>query len=315
MSRKAELVLAPIRGITDCHFRSLFQHYFPGFDSALAPFINPQRLSKFQAGQLKDVLPEANLALPVVPQLLNNNAEDFLFLASRLQDLGYQELNWNLGCPAPMVARKHRGSGLLPFPEEILAFLDQVIPKLKIKLSIKTRLGYKNNRELFELLPYLNQYPLTEIIIHGRLGSQMYRGEIDRDGFADCLTRSRHSIVFNGDITSKEGFNELQQQFPTIHKWMIGRGALANPFLAGEIQGRTVSQPQQQLKEFHDELYSCYTELLDGPAHILGRMKQLWIYLSAFFPPQHKTWKMIKKCKTEEMYQQIMNKLLSPTSD
>ncbi len=309
-SQRTELVLAPIRGITDCHFRTLFHHHFPGFDSALAPFINPQRHSQFNAGQLKDVLPGANQELAVVPQLLHTNPEDFLFLASRLQELGYKEVNWNLGCPAPMVTRKHRGSGLLPFPDQILAFLDQVIPKLEIQLSIKTRLGYASNRELFDLLPQLDQYPLTEIIIHGRLGSQMYRGEIDKNGFEHCLQRSGHPIVYNGDITSKKIFDTLQQQFSTINKWMIGRGALANPFLPAEIKGEVISDKQQRLQSFHDELYACYTELLDGPAHLMGRMKQLWIYLSASFPPQHRTWKLIKKCKTESRYQEIMKKLL-----
>lgn len=313
-SQRAELVLAPIRGITDCHFRSLFHRHFPGFDSALAPFINPQRHSLFKTGQLKDVLPAANLELAVTPQLLHTNREDFLFLARRLQEFGYQEVNWNLGCPAPMVARKQRGSGLLPYPDQILDFLDQVIPgltQLRMHLSIKTRLGYQDRRELFDLLPRLDQYPLKEIIIHGRLGSQMYKGEIDLDGFGHCLACSQHSIVYNGDITSKEVFDTLQQQFPKVDKWMIGRGALANPFLPAEIKGRIISGQRRQLQAFHDELYECYSDLLDGPAHLLGRMKQLWIYLSAFFPPEHKTWKLIKKCKTEPDYQGVVKKLFA----
>ena len=311
MLEQPRLVLAPIRGITDCSFRSLFHRHFPGFDSALAPFINPQRHASFTPKQLKDVLPHDNRELPVIPQLLHTNPEDFLFLASRLQELGYKEVNWNLGCPAPMVTKKHRGSGLLPFPEQILAFLDHVMPKLPMNLSIKTRLGYAEKEELFSLLPRLDKYPLTEIIIHGRLGSQLYRGTTDRDAFGYCLECSQHSIVYNGDITSKEIFQELQQQFPKVNKWMIGRGALANPFLAGEIKGNTVAQQLEQLQGFHNELYSCYGKLLDGPAHLLGRMKQLWIYLSAFFPPQHKTWKAIKKCKTEEKYQQVIKSLFN----
>ncbi|AGF80019.1 tRNA-dihydrouridine synthase [Desulfocapsa sulfexigens DSM 10523] len=311
-SKQPELVLAPIRGITDCHFRSLFQRHFPGFDSALAPFINPQRHSQFNTGQLKDILPVANLELPVTPQFLHTNPEDFLFLAGRLQELGYREVNWNLGCPAPMVTKKQRGSGLLPFPEKIFDFLDQVLPKLTqlgIRLSIKTRLGYENRQELLDLLPRLDQYPLAEIIIHGRLGSQMYKGEVDRDAFGHCLECTQHFIVYNGDITSKEVFDTLQQQFPKVDKWMIGRGALANPFLPAEIKGKEISGQRQQLQLFHDELYTCYADLLDGPAHLLGRMKQLWIYLSAFFPPEHKTWKLIKKCKTESSYQEIIKRL------
>lgn len=306
MAKQVELVLAPIRGITDCYFRSLFQQHFPGFDSSLAPFINPQRHSSFQARQLKDLLPEHNGLLPVVPQLLHTNAEDFLFLANRLHELGYKEINWNLGCPAPMVTKKHRGSGLLPFPEQIIAFLDHVLPRLPMAMSIKTRLGYEKNSELLTLLPRLNSYPLTEIIIHPRLGRQLYRGKTDREAFGLCLAASDHSIVYNGDITTVAEFTELQKQFPKIKKWMIGRGALANPFLAGEIKALNNTKQHETLLSFHNELYDCYRELLSGQAHLLGRMKQLWVYLSAFFPPEKKTWKKIKKCRTEEKYLQIM---------
>lgn len=314
MVNQAELVLAPIRGITDCHFRSIFHHYFPGFDSSLAPFINPQRHSSFQHRQLKDVLPENNRTLPVVPQLLNTNVEDFLFLASRLQELGYKEINWNLGCPAPMVTKKHRGSGLLPFPEQIISFLDRVVPRLPLALSIKTRLGYDDKNELPALLPRLDDYPLTEIIIHARLGSQLYKGTTDRESFGLCLKGSRHPIVYNGDITSVQNFKELQQEFPGIKKWMIGRGALANPFLAGEIKNLTISDKRKKLLNFHDELYACYREILSGQSHLLGRMKQLWIYLSTFFPPEKKAWKNIKKCRTEEKYQQIVEDIFQSAS-
>jgi len=308
MSRPT-LILAPIRGITDCHFRSLFNTYFPGFDSALAPFINPQRSSHYQPKQLKDLLPEANIDFPVVPQLLHTNTDDFLFLASRLHDLGYKEINWNLGCPAPMVTKKKRGSGLLPFPDEILLFLDKVIPKLPVRLSIKTRLGLESPKELLALLPNLNEYPLSEIIIHGRLGQQAYKGSTDRISIAQCVAKSNHSIVYNGDITSLNEFKELQLQFPEITKWMIGRGVLKNPFLAGEIAGGKATEPLQQLQFFHNDLYSCYRELLSGQAHLLGRMKQLWFYLSAMFPPRKKTWKKIKKCNTEQHYQDVIDAL------
>ncbi|HID69110.1 MAG TPA: tRNA-dihydrouridine synthase family protein [Desulfobacterales bacterium] len=306
MTEQAKLILAPIRGITDCFFRTLFQQYFPGFDSSLAPFINPQRHSSFQPKQLKDLLPEHNRLMPVVPQLLHTNAEDFLFLASRLHELGYKEVNWNLGCPAPMVTKKHRGSGLLPFPEQIIAFLDHVLPRLPMAMSIKTRLGYEDKNELLTLLPRLDSYPLTEIIIHPRLGRQLYRGKTDREAFGICLAASEHSIVYNGDITTVSEFRELQEQFPKISKWMIGRGALANPFLAGEIKKSDISEKHHTLLSFHNELYTCYRELLSGQAHLLGRMKQLWIYLSAFLPPEKKTWKKIKKCRTEEKYQQVV---------
>ncbi len=314
MSSATKLILAPIRGITDCHFRRIFHNYFPGFDSALAPFINPQRASNFKPNQVKDLLPEANLTLPVVPQLLHTNVQDFLFLANRLAGFGYTEINWNLGCPAPMVTKKKRGSGLLPYPDEILAFLDQVMEKIPIKLSIKTRLGLESPDELLHLLPLLDQYPLSEIIIHGRLGKQLYKGTTDLDSFARCLQRTKHSIVYNGDITSTENFKKLQTQFPEIDKWMIGRGVLSDPFLAGEIKGIYQQDKVHQLQCFHADLFACYGDLLSGQAHLLGRMKQLWVYLSVFFPPAQKTWKKIKKCSTEEKYLRVTKECFARAS-
>lgn len=178
------LYLAPIRGITDAPFRSIFHRHFPFFDAAIAPFTNPQRYANLKDKFLVDILPENNRELPVIPQLIYNNAEDFLHLAKRLEDTGYDHINWNLGCPAPTVANKRRGSGLLPHRETILHILDSIVPALKAKISIKARLGFQDGGDFATLLPDLEQYPLKEIIIHPRTGKQLYRGTVDLNGFA-----------------------------------------------------------------------------------------------------------------------------------
>lgn len=297
------LYLAPLRGITDVLFRNVFVRHFGGLDQAIAPFINPQRSPSNKKKLLADLFPEDNRQLAVIPQLLNNSADEFLDLALRLEDLGYTSLNWNLGCPAPMVANKGRGSGLLPYPDEIIDLLDQVIPKLSATLSIKMRLGFREKRESIELLPRLNDFPLEEIIIHPRLGKQMYKGKTDPDGFADCLSLTRHRVVYNGDITSAQVYTELAERFPTISRWMIGRGILANPFLAEELKGKfemDTTKKRERIRGFHDELCEGYRQKLSGPGHLLGKMKQLWLYLIFSFPSKDKAFKKIKKARTEQ---------------
>ncbi|MBC8208236.1 MAG: tRNA-dihydrouridine synthase family protein [Desulfobulbaceae bacterium] len=298
------IILAPLRGITDALFRQLLQKHFGGLDSALAPFINPQQKAPFDDRLLRDVLPEANRSLGITPQILHTEAEGFLTLARRLTDLGYQEINWNLGCPAPMVTRKKRGSGLLPYPDEILAFLDQVIPRLQVRLSIKTRLGLEQNTELQDLLPRLDDYPLTGITIHARLGRQLYKGQCDLETFERCLALSRHPITYNGDITSRAIFHDMHQRFPGIQSWMIGRGLISNPFLAQEIRGTklTPDERHEQLHNFHQALYTSYKERLAGPSHLLGRMKLIWSYLAMSFANREKVFKRIRKANTEEQY-------------
>ncbi|OQX17936.1 MAG: tRNA-dihydrouridine synthase [Desulfobulbaceae bacterium A2] len=307
------LQLAPIRGVTDCLFRTLFQHSFGGIDLAVAPFVNPQRYVSLRDKHLADLLPEANPLLPVIPQLLHTNAADFITLAHLLHELGYTRLNWNLGCPAPMVARKRRGSGLLPYPDAICALLDTICPAIPQSLSIKTRLGYASPDELATLLPRLDDYPLEEIIIHPRLGKQMYQGAADPDAFARCLPLTRHRLVYNGDITSAAQLAALRRRFPTINGWMIGRGLLAHPFLALECRGVVVDAAErlQRIAAFHDELYARYHERLSGPSHLLGRMKQLWFYLIHSFPAQERCWKKIKKAMNEQQYAQAVAELLT----
>lgn len=303
------LYLAPIRGITDWLFRTLFQRHFGGVDAAIAPFLNPQPHANIDLKQLHDLLPEHNPAMPVVPQFLHNDPDGLLALAHRLHDLGYTQINWNLGCPAPMVTRKRRGSGLLPFPDDILSFLDIILPRLPLQLSIKTRLGLNHPDELATLLPRLNDYPLYEIIIHTRLGKQLYRGATDPERFGQSLTLSRHPLVYNGDITDVKSFLELRRQFPGVQHWMIGRGLLADPFLAGTIKGKEFREEQRivKLNAFHQDLFTGYKQRLAGPSHLLGRMKQIWAYLTASFPDSPGLWKKIKKAHTENHYLTVVD--------
>ena len=306
------LTLAPLQGVTEVLFRNHFARHFPGFDAAMAPFVKPQGQARFPDRLLRDIEPEANTGLPLIPQLLHNDAANFLAMADRIADLGYREINWNLGCPAPMIVRKKRGSGLLPHPGLIAGFLDKVLPRLRVGLSIKTRLGLHDRSELLALLPLLDAYPLTEIIIHARLGRQLYEGRPDLEGFAACLPLTRHRLAYNGDITDVAGFIALSRRFPQIGRWMIGRGALADPFLPGAIKGEaTIGQSERtrRIRIFHDELYAAYRERFAGPSHLLGRMKQLWAYLISSFPGQEKLLKKINKAMTEEQYGRIVGQL------
>lgn len=280
----------------------------------MAPFINPQGASKYEDKMLRDILPENNQGLEIIPQLLNTRPDHFLVLAKRLTDLGYTHINWNLGCPAPMIAKKKRGSGLLPYPDEIIYLLEQVIPKLKVELSIKTRLGYYNQSEIEELLPRFNDFPLKEVIIHTRLGKQLYKGSTSPEGFGQCLKLSKHTLTYNGDVNDLTIYTSLKQKFPEINRWMLGRGALGNPLIAEEIKGICIDSDAKKkirLKNFHDELLNRYEKRLSGPSHILGRLKQLWAQMIYSFPGKEKLLKKILKARTLESYRPIVDQIFS----
>ncbi|MFW2365743.1 MAG: tRNA dihydrouridine synthase [Desulforhopalus sp.] len=306
------IYLAPLRGLTDALFRDTFAHHFAGFDAAVAPFLSPQKKSLYADKMIRDVLPQHNCGLALVPQLLHTDAEDFLVLAQRLANLGYTHINWNIGCPAPMVARKKRGSGILPYPEEILELLHTIIPRLQVELSIKTRLGYFEESELPRLLPLINELKIKEIIIHTRLGKQLYKGSTNPDGFAVCQSLTDLPLVYNGDIINTATYRLLLARFPTVDRWMIGRGALMNPFIAEEIKGmsrQSTETRRTRLYTFHEDLFNKYLDRLSGPGHLLGRVKQLWSYLIASFPGQKKQLKKILKSRDIVGYRKNIEQL------
>lgn len=303
------LILAPLRGLTESTYRTVFSRFFPGFDSAVAPFINTYQGNTIKPSLLKDLLPENNPLLPVIPQILAKNPANFLKISQILADLGYTTVNWNLGCPYPMVANKERGSGLLPHPDKIAYFLD-TIQGSPLSLSIKTRIGRRHPDEIMKLMSIFNQFPLTELIIHPRTGLQMYKGNVDLETFQACLEISKHPVVYNGDINSVSDYRHLSEKFPTVAGWMIGRGALANPFLPGQIKGISCDgNPIQILAAFHDTLLQHYPEYLSGPGHLLGRMKGIWFYLSGSFPDGRKLLKKIQKTSRIDHYKDLVKSI------
>ncbi len=303
------LYMAPIKGFTDHTYRNTFAEHFGGFDLAVSPFIASKRDNKIKKKYVKDVLPENNTGLPVVPQILSKTGKDFITLANYLYDLGYGIVNWNLGCPYPMVAKKKRGSGMLPHTDMIQGFLDNVIPGIKGTLSIKIRLGWHSKDDIFRLIPILNQYPLEELIIHPRTGIQRYDGEVDLEAFGQIVSMINIPLVYSGDIRTFEDFKKLSRRFDSVSRWMIGRGCLANPFLpfaiktgGEEIQGRI-----RKIKHFHEALFEKYSILLDGPSHVLNKMKGHWCYISSPFTDCKKTVKKIKKTRRPDQYLELVN--------
>lgn len=310
MSSSHSFHLAPLRGITDHIFRNCFENRFGRFDSLLSPFIPTVRGESVCDSHVKDVLPVKNDIGRLVPQIIGNDPEQFIVLAAKMKELGYSKVNWNLGCPFPQVAKKKRGAGLLPFADMIDAFLEKVFLSITCALSVKVRLGYQTSSDLAALIPVFNSYPISEIIIHARTGAQMYEGSVDLDTFEIYAAKSIHPVVYNGDIFTYTDFENLSKRFPFINGWMIGRGVLYNPFLLQSVRtGGDVVIKTELIKKLHDDIFTQSSEILCGPSHLLGRMKELWSYLIACFPAKTEYLKKIRKVTTVEGYLRIVNEL------
>ena len=300
------LLSSPLQGFTDFRFRNAINKYFGGIDTYYSPYIRLNGKLVIKPSYERDLLPENNIGLEVIPQIITNDADEFLFVAKYVKDLGYKELNWNLGCPYPMVTKSGMGSGLICNPEKINTILDRVHSESDIIVSMKMRLGYDTTEEILDVLPILDTYPIKNIAIHARIGKQLYKGGVHLDAFQKCIDNTKHKLYYNGDIKSVAKFREMQERFPTIEHWMIGRGLISDPFLPSMIRQNTLEYPKNKMElflAFHDTLYGIYSESLSGSTHLLLKMYHLWEYFAVTFSNPHKVLKKIKKAQSIRNYE------------
>ena len=119
--------MAPMEGVTNWVYRNAYNECFYPMDKYFTPFITAKPNKRLSSKEIKEVSPDTNGKLPVVPQILTNNAEDFVKTAHIFRDeYGHKEVNLNLGCPSGTVTAKGKGAGFLGEPEKLDRFLDEI---------------------------------------------------------------------------------------------------------------------------------------------------------------------------------------------
>ena len=296
--------LAPLEGITTYVYRNAYHKHFHQMDKYFTPFIVPHKDKKFNTRELKELSPEHNKGLRVIPQLLTNHAEDFLKTANDIVAMGYDEINLNLGCPSKTVVTKKKGSGFLEFPEELEHFLDEIYTKANFKISIKTRIGKDSPEEFYRLLQIYNRFPIEELTIHPRIQTDYYKNIPNYDMFEIAYQESSNPICYNGDINSKQDLHKLLERFPNLDHVMIGRGIIHNP-------GMLETLSKEKLRAFHDMILDEYIKISSGDRNVLFKMKELWFYMISLFENAEKIEKKIKKTERLSEYESIINCLFT----
>ena len=260
------LSFAPMEGVTGAAYRRIHSAMFPGADSYYAPFIAPDSQGNFRLKHLRDILPDNNQGISLVPQILANSAEAFLAVARQLKELGYEEVNLNAGCPSGTVVSKHKGAGMLADPAALDAFLRRVFDEAPVKISVKTRMGLNSTEEFPSILEIYKRYPLSELIIHARDRAGMYQSRPDQEAFAWAFGGCPFPVCYNGNLFNAEHLRSLTEKVPGLERVMLGRGAAANPALFRVLRGGAPLE-RQELREFHDRrpLLRAQRSLRHGP--------------------------------------------------
>lgn len=309
-----QLLSSPLQGFTDFRFRNAQQKYFGGIDTYYAPYIKMGKKQLIKGSYQRDLNPAVNSTLEVIPQVMTADPDDFIFVINYIQSLGYKELNWNLGCPYPMVTKSGMGSGLICNTEKINHILERAHTETDVTISMKMRLGYESPQEIIDAFPILERYPLKNVAIHARLGKQLYKGGTDLEAFQKCIDVAKHTLYYNGDITTVTQFRKMKERFPSIQHFMIGRGLIADPFLPSMIKANSTEYPDNRwdiFKEFHDTIYEQYDAALSGPTPIKMKMQGFWEFFSQSTHNPQKVYKAIKKAGNPFKYRKAVDEIIA----
>ena len=268
------IYFAPMEGITDGIFRRVHHQLFGGIDVYGLPFHKLTQSLSLTTREKRDIAPEENRGLTVLPQALTRDPGQLTAWLDDVRALGYSRADLNLGCPSPTVTRRGRGSGMLRDLPALRAFLDRVFAEpLPISLSAKTRIGYESPEEWPGILAVLADYPFAHVTVHVRTMREQYTGGIHPEAFDLALEWGLPHPVYNGDLRTPDDVRALLARCPETEAVMIGRGLLADPALARRIRGGAEAG-EEELRTWYTALYEGWRDRFHATL-ALGRIKKL----------------------------------------
>lgn len=295
---------APMEGLTDSIYRREHHRFFGGVDRYYMPFFSPTIHRALTSREIRELPKAESEAFTAVPQVLTKDPGDFLWAAEVIRDLGYGEINLNIGCPSGTVVAKGKGSGMLRDLDELARFFDSVFSDSPLPISVKTRIGLENPEEFVDILELYNQYPMQELIIHPRVRKQFYGGQVHREWFAYAMEHSRNPLCYNGDIRSLSDVGALENRYPALSAVMIGRGLVADP---GMLSGGT---DIAVLEAFLNALMDSYETEFASCRNALFRMKENWAHLHDRFEGSDRLWKKMRKTTDAAEFRRLSAELL-----
>ena len=275
------LALAPMQDVTDLPFWKLMSAY-GGADVYFTEYFRVHATSNLDKYILRSVT-ENPTGRPVVAQMIGNDVPSLVRTARELQEYPIAAVDLNLGCPAPVVYRKCAGGGLLREPQRVDSILGALRDAVKIKFTVKTRLGFDSPKVFDELLPIFAKHALDLLTVHGRTVIEMYRTEVHYDYIARAVAAMNCPVLANGNVHSAAKAIEVLNT-TGARGLMIGRGAIRNPWLFHQIRqhqrGETIFVPRGlDVLEYVRSLYDavCCPEVRETAQ--VEKMKKYMNYL------------------------------------
>lgn len=313
-SHTKPLMLAPMQGLSNRGLRSLFIEWVRP-DVVFSEFIRVAggKRRNPRPAQIQDLAPHRG-GVPLIAQLIGHQPDLLAEAAQALQDSGVGHINLNLGCPFGRTTSSAIGGELLNHPQQIpplLAALRQVVTG---SFSVKLRAGYDQPRQIFKLLPLIEDNGVDFVILHPRTVVQQYSGAADHNITAEAVQHTRLPIIANGDITSVTQGQQLLKN-PGVAGLMLGRGALADPMLFSRLRNEDSNVPTA-IELRHNALYLLgkllpnYRQRYCGQAQVLAKLRSLLPYLQE--EAGESLCDSLRRAKTLEAFEAQLKRLENP---
>jgi tRNA-dihydrouridine synthase B len=221
--------------------------------------------------------------VPLVVQLIGRSREALITAAVAAGELGAEHININLGCPFGRMSSSSAGGALLKEPADLAAILEGLRRVVSGSLSVKLRSGYDDPRQVFSLLPLLEDCGIDFVVLHPRTVRQRYEGKADHAVTASLVEKCRLPVIANGDIFSVADFERIDG-LTGAAGFMLGRGAIADPWLFERIRGRLPAVPteedrRKEVRHFLSALLEGYLQLFFGETQVLNKMKAVLCHI------------------------------------
>ena len=300
---------APLQGYTTYIYRQVHARYAGGVDAYYTPFIRWEK-GQVRNKDINDILPEHNENICLIPQIICSDTDELKRLTDIVASYGYKQININLGCPAPMQTKLMRGSGMLPHPDKLESLLKEVENyKQDVNFSVKMRLGFENNDEWRQLTDLLNESCVNQIVMHPRVGKQMYKGDVDMDAFHEFYELCTKPLVYNGDIVSLDQLGTIEEKYPKLSGIMLGRALLGQPFLATEYKNGVINDEERRriILDMHDDLFAYCVDKYKADSQVLLHIHAFWEYMEPYMI--RKQWKKLMKAGSMKNYKEALKQI------
>ncbi len=234
--------LAPMQDVTDLAFMQMLSEYGCP-DYYVTEYFRVYANSNIDKKILRSITLNTT-GRPVFAQLIGESIPDMLRIAKQLNNYPIAGIDLNLGCPAPRVYRKNVGGGLLREPETIERIFEALRSQISGLFTVKMRVGFDSIDNFEKLLHLINQYQIDMLSLHGRTVKELYRGEVHYDLIRQAVQTVNCPVLANGNVTSYLKAEKVLQETGAAGV-MIGRSAIRNPWIFGQIRDRIAGRQVQ----------------------------------------------------------------------